>query len=99
MIKFLSEEEAQRRLLFADNLKYIMRTKKISIDSVSKKLGVSTAAISKYTKGRTFPDDTRIKELAEALDCTVDDLFDDSYIPWVFGPEGITDKEKYKELL
>ena len=99
MIKTLSDAEANRRLLFVDNLKYILRTKKLGVNKVALRMGVSATTVHDYIKGKVFPDDERIAKLAEALECTVDDLFDDSYLPWVFGPEGITDKEKYKELL
>lgn len=99
MIEFLQDDEANRRLLFVDNLKYIMRTKKISTNRLAQKLKVYPYVISDYVRGKVFPNDERIAQLAEALECTVDDLFDDSYIPWIFGPDGIKDKEKYKELL
>ena len=101
MAKFMicSEEEANRRLLFVDNLKYIMRTKKIPASRLALKLGVYPYVINDYTRGKVLPDDERIAQIAEALGCTVDDLFDDSYVPWIFGPDGIRDKEKYKDLL
>lgn len=101
MIKILPEEEANRRLLFADNLKYLIRVKKLSAGKVADRMGkgVYPSTIYSYVRGETFPSDERIAELAVALDCTVDDLFDDSYLPWVFGPDGIKDKEKYKNLL
>jgi transcriptional regulator with XRE-family HTH domain len=99
MIKFLPEDEANRRLLFVDNLKYIIRTKKLNANKLALRMGVNPSTICDYTKGRIFPNDERIYQLAAALECSVDDLFDDSYLPWVFGPEGITDKEKYKDLL
>lgn len=98
---FSNEEEARRRELFVDNLKYLMRTKKISANKIANRIGngVYPYNIYGYVHGDTFPTDDRIVELAAALECTVDDLFDDSYLPWVFGPEGIRDKEKYKDLL
>ena len=101
MIQFLPEEEANRRLLFTDNLKYIMRTKKISAVKAADRMGkgVYPTTIYKYMRGEVFPNDEVISALAAALECTVNDLFDDSYLPWVFGPEGIIDKEKYKDLL
>ena len=101
MIRILPEEEVKRRVLFVDNLKYIMRSKRISAVKVASRMGkgIYPATIYSYMHGDVFPDDERIAKLAEALECTVNDLFDDSYLPWVFGPEGIKDKEKYKELL
>lgn len=101
MIRILPEEEVKRRVLFVDNLKYIMRSRKISATKVAARMGkgIYPSTICSYMHGDVFPDDKRIAKLADALECTVDDLFDDSYLPWVFGPEGIKDKEKYKELL
>lgn len=101
MIRILPEDEVHRRVLFVDNLKYLMRIKKISAVKVANRMGagIYPSTIYSYVKGDTFPSDDRIAKLAEALECTVDDLFDDSYLPWVFGPDGIIDKEKYKDLL
>ena len=101
MIRILPEDEVHRRILFADNLKYLMRIKKISASKIADRMGkgVYPATIYSYVHGDTFPSDERISSLAMALGCTVDDLFDDSYIPWIFGPDGIKDKEKYKDLL
>lgn len=99
MIRIVSEEEAHRRLLFADNLRYIMRTKKLSTAKVASRMGISPSTVSTYATGKQFPDEAHIYALARALRCSVDDLFDDSYVPWIFGADGIKDKEKYKDLL
>lgn len=85
MIEFLKEEEANRRLLFVDNLRHIMRTKGISANKVAKRMDVSPYTINNYTRGKIMPNDEQLKELAQALECTVDDLFDESYIPWQMG--------------
>ena len=84
-MKIFTNDEARRRVLFADNLRYIIRSNKISINKLAKKVGVSSSMIQHYKSGKTFPREDTIEKLAEGLGCTVDDLFDDTYAPWKFG--------------
>lgn len=83
----LPEDEVKRRILFADNLRYIIRSKGISQTRVANHIGVSSPTITAYMRGRFMPTDDRIVKIAEALDCSVDDLFDDTYDPWNFEVE------------
>lgn len=53
--------------------------------SIAKKAGVSVNQLGSYMMGRSFPDDETIRKLAIALECTIDDLFDETYDPWNFG--------------
>lgn len=81
----LPEEEVKRRILFADNLRYMIRSKGISQIKVANYIGVSSPTMTAYMRGRFMPSDERISKIAEVLECTVDDLFDDTYAPWNFG--------------
>lgn len=83
--EIVSEEEARKHLLFRDNLKFMLIAKKVSKLELAKRIGLSQSMITQYTLGRTFPSNERIKQIAAALDCTVEDLFDDSDAPWRFG--------------
>lgn len=85
MIEFLKPEEADRRLLFCDNFRYLIRHGPVNATELSKRTGISPYMINSYARGKTFPDDDRIKELADGLGVTVDDLFDETYAPWKFG--------------
>lgn len=85
MVKFLKSEEADRRLLFCNNLRDIVRHGAVGAVELATKIGVSPSTIYSYMRGTTYPNDSRIQELADGLGITVDDLFDDTYAPWKFG--------------
>lgn len=85
MITFLKPEEADRRLLFCDNFRYLIRSGPVNATELSKRTGISTHILNSYARGKTFPSDEVIKQLAEGLGVTVDDLFDETYAPWKFG--------------
>lgn len=82
---FLKPEEANRRLLFCNNLRDVVRNGPIGAVELAEKLGVSSSTIYGYMRGKVFPDDDRIQELADGLGVTVEFLFDDTYAPWKFG--------------
>ena len=86
MIVYLKPEEANRRLLFCNNLRDIVRNGPIGAVELAKRTGLSVTTVYNYMKGRTFPSDEHIKILADGLEVTVEDLFDDTYTPWAFGP-------------
>ena len=82
---FLKPEEANRRLLFCNNLRDMLRNGPITPAELSKRTGIGITMIYGYMRGRTFPSDDKIQQLADGLGCTVDDLFDDSCPPWIHG--------------
>ena len=77
--------DVERAILFSGNLRFILRNGPIGSGELAKRLGVSTATISKYTLGRLHPSEERIQQIADALGVDVDVLFDDTYAPWKFG--------------
>lgn len=83
-IVILKQEEADRRLLFCNNLRDLIRNGPIGVTELSKLTGFSIPTIYNYYYGTTFPPEDRIQKIAEALSVTVDDLFDDTYAPWKF---------------
>ena len=83
--KKYSEEEIERGILFSGNLRFMVQNGPINAAEVARRTGLSSALISKYVHGRSHPSEERIEMIAEALECTVDDLFDDTYAPWKFG--------------
>ena len=82
---FLSNEEANRRLLFCNNLRDKLRHGPINPAELSRRTDISVSLIYSYMRGRTFPNEDRIRQLADGLECTVDDLFDGSCPPWIHG--------------
>ena len=87
MIKIPDQENVKRAALFSNNLRWMLRNGPIGNSELARKIGVSPAAIGSYARGRVFPNEERIQQIAEALNCSVDELFDDTYIPWNFGGE------------
>lgn len=85
MIKIPDQEEVERAALFSNNLRWMLRNGPIGNSELARKIGVSPAAIGSYARGRIFPSEDRIQQIADALNCTVDKLFDDTYVPWNFG--------------
>ena len=85
MPKIYSNEEARKRILFANNLRFMLNNGTIGRNALAKKMGMSSNAIGKYALGHVYPDEERIQQIADALGCTVDDLYDDTYAPWKFG--------------
>lgn len=85
MIKIVSEEEAQRGLLFCNNLRDIVRNGSVKPKEIAAKLGVDVNVVYGYMRGKYYPSDERIEQLATILGVTVDDLFDDSVKPWEHG--------------
>lgn len=64
---------------FADNLKAIMNSKKITAEKIAEKLEVTRGTVTHWSNGKRFPkNDTTITALADALDIPEQYLFDRS---------------------
>ena len=85
MITIMKPEEARRRLIFSNNLRYLIHNGPVGAIELAKKIGVSTSTVYGYSRGPAFPTEERIQQIADGLGVTVDDLFDDTYAPWKFG--------------
>lgn len=88
MIVILPEEEANRRLLLSYNLKDLMRDNGFSRTSLARRVGKPLSVIDSYLQCSDYPDDNMMYMLAGALGCKVEDLIDDSCIPWKMGKSG-----------
>ena len=62
--------------MFGENLKKIMSEKGLSVTKVSQLSGVGKSSISQYLSGKNVPTSERIKVLADAIGCTVEELAD-----------------------
>jgi len=67
--------------MFEKNLKNRMKEAKLTAAELSRRTGISKAAISQYLSGINRPCGKRIDKLAEALGCTVMDLVNDMSEP------------------
>ena len=64
------------REIFASNLAEIMRSKGFKQPDLAERTGLSTAAISKYLKQKATPTITTLEKIANALNCSREELLD-----------------------
>lgn len=64
--------------MFEKNLKNRMKEAKLTAAELSRRTGISKAAISQYLSGINRPCGARASKLADVLGCTVIDLFSDA---------------------
>ena len=50
--------------------------KELTMAELAKKLGVSVPTVSRWESGEDFPAAARLPALADALDCSIDELYD-----------------------
>lgn len=60
--------------MFAENLKRIMWEKHISGATLSRLTGIGKSSISQYMSGQSVPKQDRLSVIADALNCTVEEL-------------------------
>ena len=71
---------AQTAEIFAKNLKIIRLARKLSRRKLAARVGIHKSSIDRYEAGTRQPDLNTIKALAEALHCSVADLFGEGLI-------------------
>lgn len=67
--------EKEHRKEFPILLTKMLRRKNITQEQLAKKIDISQSMISHYMTGRALPGYTILKKIANALDCSVDDLY------------------------
>lgn len=67
-------EEAVWGARFGKNLEYIIRSRKIKISDIAKKMGVNNTMIYAYMRGSTIPNYFKMCKLAEAVGCDFKEL-------------------------
>ena len=63
--------------LNSSKLKKIMANKELSVCELAKKASVSTASVSKYTRGLVEPSIKSIGKIANALNIDVEEIIED----------------------
>lgn len=74
--KYYPETEEEFRKYFARKLYRMMRYRGFNQDDLSMRTGLSVCSISRYMNGVATPSAFKIKLLAKALRCSVEDLID-----------------------
>lgn len=57
-----------------NNLKFLREEKNISQTQLALKMGVSQQAVAKWETGESMPRAEKLIQLAEVLNCTIDEL-------------------------
>ena len=65
---------------FADNLKNLRKSKKISQEQLAEKVGVSRQSVSKWETSEAYPEMNNILELCKIFHCNINDLVNDNMI-------------------
>ena len=64
--------------MFKEKLKELRRKKGLSQQELADKLDISRQSVYKWEQGISYPEITKLPELAKLFDVTVDDLLNDS---------------------
>ncbi|XMB71847.1 helix-turn-helix transcriptional regulator [Mycoplasmatota bacterium WC30] len=75
------------------NLKELRAKKGITQQNLADQLYVTRQCISRWEQGKTLPDINNIEKVAEALDCSINDLVDDNSIKSLTIREAINSKK------
>ena len=59
------------------NIKSLRLKKNISQEALADILGVNQTAVSQWEMGKSNPSSNKLPKLAEVLQCSIDDLFED----------------------
>ncbi|MCI9626491.1 MAG: helix-turn-helix transcriptional regulator [Clostridia bacterium] len=61
-----------------NGIEFRRKKENITQSQLAERLGVSQANISQWENGEAFPRADKLPALAEALNCTIDDLFENN---------------------
>ena len=62
---------------FSDNLRRLMKMNHISQKDLAVKLGISRQAVNQWANGTVIPHSTKLTQIADVLNCSVQDLYGD----------------------
>ena len=65
---------------FCDKLSKLRRQNNITQEQLADRLEISRQAVSKWESGTSVPDISKMMELCNILNCTLEDLLDDGVI-------------------
>ena len=65
---------------FGDNLRNLRKSKKISQEELSEKVGVSRQSVSKWETGEAYPEMNNILQLCKIFHCNINDLVNDNMV-------------------
>jgi len=71
--------DSQMRISFRRKLQLIMNRKWVTQEELAKRINSSQQMISRYLTGQSIPSAITIKKIADALDCKVDEFYDEYF--------------------
>ncbi len=90
-------------LLLASNIKYLRKTKKVTLQDLGESVGVSHNAISNYENGKFFPTADVLVKICEFFDISADDFLlkdlSGGVEPAVFEPADLPSEEQGSNIL
>jgi DNA-binding XRE family transcriptional regulator len=74
------EDETVIRKAFGNNIQKMLPFSGMNQGELADKVGVSRVMMSKYIRGKSVPNVIIARKIAWALDCDINELFDDTYM-------------------
>lgn len=71
--------DSQMRLSFRRRLQTIMNRKWVTQDELAKRINSTQPMVSRYLTGQSIPSAITIKKIADALDCSIDEFYDNYF--------------------
>lgn len=71
------EDDILTRKEFGMNLQKMIPLSGLNKSELAEKVGITNAMLSRYIRGNSTPNVVTARKLANALGCTIDELFDD----------------------
>jgi ribosome-binding protein aMBF1 (putative translation factor) len=78
--KDIEEDETLLSKELGANLRKTVPLTGMTQKELADKLGITTAMLSRYIHGVSTPSATKLHRIAKIVGCTMDELFDDTYI-------------------
>lgn len=75
-----TKDDEARRKMFGSNLQKMIPFSGLSKSEFAETLGITNAMLSRYLHGTSMPSADRAYQIARVLGCTVEELFDDTYM-------------------
>lgn len=74
------EDETVRRKAFGSNLEKMVPLSGLTKSELAEKLGITNAMMSRYIRGTSMPSVDKAFQIANAIGCKIEELFDGTYI-------------------
>lgn len=77
--KIKDNNDEQLKLSFKRKLQTLMNRRWITQEELAKRINTSQQMISRYLTGQSIPSAITLKKIADALDCNINEFYDDYF--------------------